>query len=255
MTRARMLAFALVTLFAHPVHAQGLLDGWIASLDPTHPASGEVAVYDGGPPVDAEQAELLLAMLWSPDQRVAGVAVHELSNYGVPGGEAALLAVTEDPRWSTLEPDQRATVLRGLREMRSGRALVAFARAALEEDGPASREGIRGLCSLQAPQAEPVLRLVAEQGDRQKQSWIVRSLRRTGARDAARTARTEVRIDRREGRNERRDDRKETRSERRDDRKETRSERRDDRKERREDRKERREGDSDDDPDDESDDE
>ena len=242
MTRASLLAFVVAT-------AQGVLDDWIASLDPLHPAGGDVAVYDGGPTVGAEQAELFLAMLWSPDQRVAGVAVDELSTYGVPGGEAALLAVTEDPRWSTLAPDQRAMVLRGLREMRSGRALVAFARAALEEDGPVSREGIRGLCALQAPQAEPVLRLVAEQGDRQKQSWIVRSLRQTGARDAARTARTEVRMDRREERSERREDRKETRSERREDRRETRSERRDDRKERREDRKEERRGDSDDDPD------
>jgi hypothetical protein len=252
MARACTLAFgfALVTLLARPAGAQELLDGWIASLDPARPAGGEVAVYDGGPAVGSEQADLFLAMLWSPDQRVAGVAADELTNYGVPGGEAALLAVTEDPRWSSRSPDLRATVLRGLREMRSGRALVAFAKAALEEGGPVSREGIRGLCALQAPQTEPVLRLIAEQGDRQKQSWIVRSLRQAGARDAAKTARTEVRLDRREGRSERRDDRKETRTERREDRKETRTERRDDRKERREDRKETR-GDSDDDPEDE----
>lgn len=244
MSRAALLAlaFALVTLVARPASAQRVLDGWIASLDPARPAGGDVALYEGGPPIQADVAELLVTGLWSPDERVAGVAVDELGAHGVPGGEAALLAATEDPRWPTLEPDRRATILRGLREMRSGRALIAFARAALEDDGAVSREGIRGLCALEAPQAAPVLRLVAEQGDRQKQSWIVRSLRRSGAKDAARTARTEVRIERRETRTDRREDRKETRTERREDRRETRTERREDRKERR---KERR-GDDDD---------
>ncbi len=220
MRRAALLPLgvALLFLFATPARAQGPLDQWIAGLDPAHPAGGDVALYDGGLPLPGAQAELLLTMLWSSDQRVSAVAVDELSAWGVPGGEAALLAVTADPRWPTLDPDLRVTVLAGLLDMRSGRALVPFAHAALEEDGAVSREGIRGLCALDAPEAEPVLRLVTEQGDRRKQSWIVRSLRRSGARDAARTARTEIRFERKETRSDRREDRKEKRQDRRDER-------------------------------------
>ena len=196
------------------------------------------------------QLEQLEHMLWSTDQRVASVAVDELSAHGVPGGETALLAATTDARWAQLDPDLQAQVLRGLREMGSSRAVGAFARAALEEDGPVSREGIRGLIALQTPEGDAILKQVSEQGDRRKQSWIVRSLRQAGARDAARTARTEVRTERREDRSERREDRRESRSERKEDRKETRSERKEERRERKEERRERR-GDSDDVEDDE----
>jgi len=219
------LTLGLLLLFSAPVHAQELL------------------------------AELS-SMLWSEDQRVASVAVDELSAYGVPGGEAALLAATEDSRWTELDPDLRAQVLQGLRQMGSRRALKAFTRAALEDDGPVSRAGIRGLVELGGADAEAALKAVAEQGDRRKQSWIVRSLRQVGARDAAKTARTEVRTERREDRSERREGRKETRTERKEERKETRTERKEERKEtrteRKEERKERKEerrerrGDSDD---------
>ncbi len=216
------LSLGLVVVASTPSLAEAAegddpsLETWRASLDPERPASGPVARYSSGQPLEAEQSQLLASALLSNDLRVATVAVDELVAYGPPAGEALLLAAAADP--SIPEP-VRLEALRALRTMESGRALPVFGQLAMAHDGALQREAILGLCALEAPEAGPLLKALTERGDRRTQHWIVKGLRQAGARAAARGAR-------REAREVRRDDRRDDRQERRDDRQERRDERR-----------------------------
>jgi len=226
-----MRAWLLVMLLLLPAAAlageqpaeEAELTRWLAELDPERPASGPVARYEQGVPLDDERGELLAAALQSTDPRVATVAVDELSAYGAPSGEALLLAAAADPA----VPDTvRIEALRALRAMRSGRALPVMGQVALTSSGSLQKEAILGLCALEAPESGPILRMLAERGDRKTQHWIVKGLRQAGARAAARGARRENREVRRDDRREVREDRREDRQERREDRRERREERR-----------------------------
>lgn len=199
------------------------LTRWLAELDPERPASGPVARYEQGAPLDGERSELLAAALQSSDPRVATVAVDELSAYGAPSGEALLLAAASDP---AVPETVRIEALRALRTMSSGRALPVMGQVALRSEGSLQKEAILGLCALEAPESGPILRILAERGDRKTQHWIVKGLRQAGARAAARGARKENREVRRDDRRETREDRREDRQERREDRRERREERR-----------------------------
>lgn len=200
--------------------ADEALRTWLASLDPERPASGPVASYAPGTELDDEESEFLSSALRSGDLRVATVAVDELSAYGGGAGEALLLAAAANP--DVPEP-VRLEALRALRELESGRALPVLGTVAMTEEGALQREAILGLCALEAPEAEPLLRELTQRGDRRTQHWIVKGLRQAGERAAARGARREARQERREDRQERREDRREDRQERREERQELRS--------------------------------
>ena len=226
--RARHLLAALALLLSAPAVAlaadapapqEAPLRDWLASLDPERPASGPVARYASGEPLESEQRELLASALQSDDWRVAAVAVDELVAYGPPAGEALLLAAAADP---SIPETVRIEALRALRTMESGRALPVLGRVAISTEGPLQREAILGLCALEAPEAEPLLRMLSERGDRRIQHWIIKGLRQAGARAAARGARREAREVRRDDRRENREDRREDREDRRQDRREQR---------------------------------
>jgi hypothetical protein len=217
-----------VALFASPVPARAQappqldLDAWLASLDAEQPASGDWALYGGGPPIDGDAAAAMHDGLWSGDPRAVSVAVDELFLYGVPAGESLLLQFARSGQFSGLDDDLRRAVLRALREMRSGRALPLFARVALREEGGAADEAIRALCESLAPEAGPVLRELVREGERHKAKQVIRWLRKAGEREAARAARGERREERREDRQERREERREEREERKEERREER---------------------------------
>ncbi|MCO4772749.1 MAG: HEAT repeat domain-containing protein [Deltaproteobacteria bacterium] len=214
MSRVVCLLLLLLALPGAAV-ADDDLSTWLASLDPERPASGPVARYEGGEPLADVHEELLASALQSGDPRVSHVAVDELISYGPPAGEALLLAAAAD---STVPESVRLEALRALRSMNSGRALPTLGRVAMSTEGVLQREAILGLCALEAPEAGPLLRVLAERGDRKTQHWIVKGLRQAGARAAARGAR-------RENREVRKDDRRENREERREDREDRREER------------------------------
>jgi len=187
---------------------------WALSLDPDRPASGDHVVYEGGLEPPAESLAAVRRSLFAMDPRLAEPAVESLAEYGVPHGEAVLLELARSERWAAVDSDVQVAVLRALRVMGSGRALPVLARVALLESGRPSREAIRALCGSLAPEAVPVLRALAAGRDAKKRNLVVRFLRKTGEREAAKEARKLRRDARIEGRQERREERKERREER-----------------------------------------
>lgn len=213
------------------------LASWAMGLDPDRPASGTWVVYDGGSVIPAEHLSTLRTSLYAEDPVLPMVAVEELAAYGVPFGEAMLLELARSERWEGLDEDLQVGVVVAFREMRSGRAVPVLARVALADDGPVAREAIRALCETAAPEVDPVLRALIADGDRRKQTLVIRWLRKTGERESAREARRLRREDRRGDRAERKEDRREDRAERREDRQERREDRREDRDDRRDERR------------------
>ncbi len=207
---ARLLAALLCSLVATPALASDSFDlaTWALSLDSERPASGAEFVYEGGEPIPPDYLPTLRTSLYADDPLLPLVAVEELAVFGVPHGEALLLELARSERWSGLDEDLQAEVVRALELMRSGRALPVLARISLVEHGLPSLRAVQALCRGLAPEAEPPLRAIISGGDPRKQKVLIRCLRRAGERDSAREARRQRRDDRREDRVERKDDRR-----------------------------------------------
>jgi len=219
-TRLGAVLVGAVLGLASPAAAADLdLAAWALSLDPDRPASGDYVVYAGGEAPPPETAAALRRSLFAVDPRLAEPAAHSLAEYGVPHGESVLLELARSERWAAVDDDVQIAVLRALRRMRSGRALSVYGRIALDDSGRPAREAIRALCESMAPEAAPVLRSLAGGRDGKKRNLVVRFLRKTGEREAAREARKLRRDARLEGRRERREEKRERRDERREERK------------------------------------
>jgi hypothetical protein len=199
------LCVGLVLSGSSPAAAADLdLAAWAFTLDPDRPASGEYVIYDGGETPSTDTGSALRRSVFAMDPRLAQPAVDTLAEYGVPHGEAVLLELARSERWDAVDADVQVAVLRALRKMRSGRALTLYARVALDGSGRSARESIRALCELLAPEAVPVLRAIAGGRDAKKRNLVVRFLRQTGEREAAKEASQLRKGARKEVRDERR---------------------------------------------------
>ena len=191
------------------------LAAWALDLDPDRPAGGDYVVYERASKPDAEKIAALRRSLFASSPRVAEPAAEDLGLEGVPHGESVLLELARSERWAAVDDSLRATVLRGLRSMRSGRALPVYARVALREEGAPAREAIRALCESLAPEAVPVLRDLAGGPDARKRNLVVRFLRKTGEREAAKEVRRLRKEAKQEQRRDKRDEKRERREQRR----------------------------------------